>query len=283
MRADVRVAELGDEHVRDLRRLCDADPVVNVVVAARLYEVGSLQPRRFGGSVFGAFDADGRLTGAVFAGGNLIPVGGGPAQWQALADVVLRQPGTCSSLVGPTAAITAFWSVLERQWGLCRALRAVQPLLAIDAADVPDGGDSRVRVIEAGELDAYLPAAAALFTQELEVAPGRFGGDAAYRRCIDALIHSRRAFGIVDDLGQVVFKADVGFVSARACQVQGVWVRPDLRGRGVGTPAFAAVLRHAAQLAPIISLYVNDYNTAARRLYARVGMREVATFTTVLL
>jgi predicted GNAT family acetyltransferase len=32
-----------------------------------------------------------------------------------------------------------------------------------------------------------------------------------------------------------------------------------------------------------VSLYVNDFNTAARRMYERLGMREAATLATVLL
>jgi predicted GNAT family acetyltransferase len=42
------------------------------------------------------------------------------------------------------------------------------------------------------------------------------------------------------------------------------------------------VLRHALTLAPSVSLYVNDFNLAARRLYARLGMRPVEELRTVL-
>ncbi len=45
----------------------------------------------------------------------------------------------------------------------------------------------------------------------------------------------------------------------------------------------AAVLRYAlADVAPVVSLYVNDFNTAARRTYLRVGFREVGAFMSVL-
>jgi predicted GNAT family acetyltransferase len=45
----------------------------------------------------------------------------------------------------------------------------------------------------------------------------------------------------------------------------------------------AAVLRYAlADVAPVASLYVNDYNTPARRTYRRVGFEEVGAFTSVL-
>ena len=49
-----------------------------------------------------------------------------------------------------------------------------------------------------------------------------------------------------------------------------------------GRSALATVIGHALHLAPSVSLYVNDFNTAARRMYANVGMRQVATLKTVL-
>ncbi len=46
----------------------------------------------------------------------------------------------------------------------------------------------------------------------------------------------------------------------------------------------AAVVEHILRgLAEEVSLYVNDYNAAARATYARCGFREVGAFTTVLL
>jgi predicted GNAT family acetyltransferase len=64
-----------------------------------------------------------------------------------------------------------------------------------------------------------------------------------------------------------------------ACQIQGVWVRPDVRRRGIGPACLASVVTYALTL----TLYVNDYNTAARSRYARLVMRQVATLSTVLL
>ncbi len=81
----------------------------------------------------------------------------------------------------------------------------------------------------------------------------------------------------------MVFKAEIGAVTPDACQVQGVWVDPQYRGRRISEAGMAAVVRRArASLAPGVSLYVNDYNTAARKSYAAVGFRQVGTFATVL-
>ena len=69
-----------------------------------------------------------------------------------------------------------------------------------------------------------------------------------------------------------------------AAQIQGVWLAPHLRGRRRAGPAMAAVVEAVlAEHAARASLYVNDFNVAARATYARIGMREVGEFATVLL
>ena len=74
-----------------------------------------------------------------------------------------------------------------------------------------------------------------------------------------------------------------GAATDRACQIQGVWVAPEYRGTGLAAPGMAAVLRYALRdVAPVVSLYVNDFNTPARRTYHRVGFQEVGAFMSVL-
>ena len=40
----------------------------------------------------------------------------------------------------------------------------------------------------------------------------------------------------------MIFKAEVGAATPQACQVQGVWVRPEFRGQGLAAPGMAAVV-----------------------------------------
>ncbi len=74
-----------------------------------------------------------------------------------------------------------------------------------------------------------------------------------------------------------------GAATSQVCQVQGVWVHPAVRGRGLSVSGVAAVVELArSQVAPVVSLYVNEYNAPARRSYERVGFQTVGTFTSVL-
>jgi predicted GNAT family acetyltransferase len=83
---------------------------------------------------------------------------------------------------------------------------------------------------------------------------------------------------------EVLFKADVGSAAVDAAQIQGVWLAPRLRGHGLSEALMAAatdlILEHVA---PLATLYVNDFNAPARATYRAIGYREVGAFTTVLL
>jgi predicted GNAT family acetyltransferase len=121
-----------------------------------------------------------------------------------------------------------------------------------------------------------------MFTEEVGVSPIGPDGGAGYRARVAELIGAGRAFARIED-GQVIFKAEIGAVTPRACQVQGVWVRPEYRGRGLAATGVAAVVAEALRsIAPVVSLYVNDFNAPARAAYRRAGFTEVDTFMSVL-
>ena len=132
------------------------------------------------------------------------------------------------------------------------------------------------------EIGALYPASVAMYTEEVGVrrrpaATTRPTGE----RVVD-LVRARRAYARFV-AGRVVFKAEVAIVTRHTAQIQGVWVDPQWRGRGLGTAGMAAVVDDVLErVAPTVSLYVNDYNAPARRAYARCGFRQVGTFATVL-
>jgi predicted GNAT family acetyltransferase len=266
--------------------LIAGDPVLNCVLDTRLRVAPDLNPHRLGGFLWGvpagSDRAEGRqLRAAAFHGGNLIPIGEDLAALETIAQHLVRNGRGCSSIVGPADAVSVMWPVLARRWGPARAIRHNQPLLCTEApaASAPDPAVRRVR---ADELARFLPAAMAMFTEELDISPAGNDGGLSYRNRVAELLTTGRAFARFDDCGTVMFKAEIGALSPATAQIQGVWVRPDLRGQGLGTAAMAAVLRFGLRLAPTVSLYVNDYNTAGRRMYDRLGFRQVGNLQTVL-
>jgi predicted GNAT family acetyltransferase len=270
---------LGPADLPEVTELLQRDPVADVFVASRVESAG-LDPRRLGGEMWGHV-VDGRLEALCHSGANLVPVQAGPEAVRAFAERARRQGRRCASIVGERDAVAAMWEVLEPAWGPARDVRVRQPLMAVDH-DPGVRPDPRVRRVRPEELDLLVPACVAMFTEEVGVSPVSADGGALYRSRVAELIRAGRSFARIED-GRVVFKAEVGAVTKAACQVQGVWVPPELRGRGLSAPGMAAVVEHALRdIAPVVSLYVNDYNEAARATYRRVGFTERGTFMSVL-
>ncbi|HQR80983.1 MAG TPA: GNAT family N-acetyltransferase [Actinomycetota bacterium] len=262
----------------DLRRLLRSDPVSYAMVAERtaLIGVGVL----LGAEVWGWF-RDGVLSAALHLGANVVPINADEDGLAALAARARLSPRTCSSIVGPADAVLHFYDLVRPAWGEGREVRAHQPMLTIDS-DPLIPPDPRVRRAEMADLDILFPASVAMFTEELGISPLAPDGGATYRRRVAGLVRHGRAFLIEQD-GQVLFKAEVGVLADEVAQVQGVWVDPPHRGRHVSEPALAAVVRLTREhLAPVVSLYVNDFNHAALAAYAKVGFRQVGEFATVL-
>ncbi len=128
-----------------------------------------------------------------------------------------------------------------------------------------------------------MPACVAMFTEEVGISPLAGDGGLLYQARVAELVGAGRSFARITEDGEVIFKAEIGAVTQGACQIQGVWVAPEHRGQGLSVTGMAAVLDIALrEVAPVVSLYVNDYNLRARAAYRRVGFREVGAFMSVL-
>ena len=269
---------LGPESIGAVVELLDRDPAANVFVASRVHGSG-LQGWRIGGELWGWYES-GDLVSLCYVGANLAPVSATPAAIEAFADRARRQGRRSSSLVGPADQVLALWEQLAPWWGPAREERRHQPLMVTDRSpSVP--ADPAVRRVRPDEVDLLLPACVAMFTEEVGVSPLQHDGGRLYRMRVEELVRSGRAFARIDD-GEVLFKAELGAVSPHASQVQGVWVPPALRGRGLAEPGMAAVVALALEVAPLVTLYVNDFNQAARATYRRVGFVERGTFASIM-
>ena len=278
-REQVRVLGPGDRD--SFIALAEQDPVVNAFVDYRA-RLTNLDERWLGGQVWGRFAGD-ELVAGCHVGANLVPVQCTPDDVGAFADVALRRRGTVGTIVGPSDVVAALWDLVEARWARPREYRSRQPHLEIDRLSTV-APDPAVRLTTPEDLEVLYPACVAMYTEEVGVSPENdAGGGELYRARVRQLIGRGWSLASFDEHG-VVFKAEVACVTPYAAQVQGVWVRPDRRGQGLAVTGMAAVVAHILDsgMAPVVSLYVNDWNAPARAAYAAVGFRQTATFATIM-
>jgi predicted GNAT family acetyltransferase len=283
LRSALRV--LARDDVDEALALCAREPVANLFVAARL-QVLRADPRRHGGELWGWYES-GRMRSACWSGANLVPVEATDAAIEAFAHRARRNGRQCSSIVGPAPSVLGLWQQLQSSWGPARDIRANQPLMAVSGPPLISI-DPLVRHSRSSELELLVPACVAMFTEEVGYSPVAADGGAVYRAQVRGLVDQGRSFVRIEHGPpgpEVVFKAELGSVIPEAVQVQGVWVSPKYRGRGLAAPAMAAVVhlvRHETKPPPVVSLYVNAYNTRAIRAYQHVGFETVGTYATIL-
>ena len=270
---------LGPADLPAMLELAARSPVVNVFADHRS-RLTRLDPRTMGGEMWG-YVQHGRLVSACHAGANLVPVEACPEAVDAFAARGITQRRRCSTIVGPKRAVDRLWAHLRRHWSSPREIRPVQPHLEISGPPRLRP-DPLVRRTRRADMPVLYPACVAMYTEEVGVSPEAAGGADAYRARVAQLIAKGWSFARIED-GRVVFKAEVAAVSPYACQIQGVYVDPSRRGEGLAGPGMAAVVELALRdVAPVVSLYVNDHNVAARRAYASVGFEETDVFSTIM-
>jgi predicted GNAT family acetyltransferase len=270
---------LSPADLPEVTGLLAQDPVVNVVTDYRA-RVTQMQPRWLNGEMWGYYERD-RLVSVCHSAANLMPAMATDRALEEFSDRAVSQGRRCSTVLGPSRDVAVMWERLQRFWPAPRSVRENQPHLETAMPPLVDP-DARVTVTPMDDIDLLYPACVAMYTEEVGVSPEENGGAALYRARVAQLISRGWSFARIED-GRVVFKAEVAAASPHACQVQGVYVAPDRRGEGLGTSGMAAVVAMALRdIAPVVSLYVNEHNTAARRVYERVGFHQTETFTTIM-
>lgn len=287
-----RVRILTDDDTAALTALAAQDPVTNCFIESTL-QSGRRAGTSSAGSLFLGVDAtdhhiptsaphpSGQLAAACWVGSNVIPVGADAVLGELLGHALLPLRRRYASIYGPQQAVMGIWSVLSTGLQRARDIRDDQPLLTIEGepAVEPHPG---VRPTRPEEFNDLLPAAAAMFEEELGFSP-LLNGAVQYRLRLEELIRRGHSIVLRAPDGRIRFKADLGVVSRDCTQIQGVWVHPADRGLGLAAPAMAAVVNYARTVAPQVSLYVNAFNTPAVRTYQRVGFTPAGTFATVLM
>ena len=252
---------------------------VNGFVISRI-EAALIDHWRLGGALWGYVNA-GEIHSMLFVGANIVPVNTDESARSAFAQELIRAGRRSSSLLGQQSEVLGLWQSMETYWGKARVVRENQPFLMSDR-EPQVSIDPGVRRVEPAEIDVLFPACVDMFTEEVGVSPISNGGEPQYRRRIAEVIGSGMAFALIENR-RVLFKAEVGFITADVAQIQGVWVDHALRGQGLAVPALgAAIMQIREAFARTLTLYVNDFNTPARKTYAQLGFEQRSTFATVL-
>ena len=243
---------------------CDEDPIERVFLA---------DVARRGLGRFAALRDGNRLTALCHLGVNVVPSGQGTGAFATLA--ARARP---RMLIGEERAVDELWEAARDELPEVREDRPGQPVYVLE--EPPLAGGSGLRPARLSDLDLLVRTAAAAFLEEVGI--DAYERDPAlFEWRTRTQIEERRSWLWEED-GKVLFKAEASAWTARAVQLQQVWVEPELRGRGHGKRGLADLCRILLRTTPAVCLFVRPENEPAIRLYEAVGMRRVGTYRSLI-
>lgn len=183
-------------------------------------------------------------------------------------------------IVAPRPIVERYWERVRSKHISPRLIRKSQPLLAVDSQTLRGDVDG-VRVRRAHTTE-WLPVAvnsAAMIREELGYDPR--AGSAEFDQNVRASVE-RGTWWVGEHQQHLCFYCNAGPHSAYTLQLQGIWTPPELRGRGFANASLFGICEKLLQEHPTLSLYVNDFNVPALKLYERLGFKQVGEFMTLL-
>ena len=273
---DIRVITRRD--APEVLRLLDLRPIDNIVVSSRVRKLG-VERAGLGNDLVGYWE-NGTLISFLSNGYSLHPINATNAALDKFCERLdYRRAG---SIVGVRDETMGLWQRLcDRsftQWASPREVRDHQKVMAI-TSDPRIAPNTSVQVVPTRYLDSYLDAAIAMYTEEVGVAPLDIQG--SYRDHVASMMMKGCTLGVVQS-GRIVFKADIVADANQICQVGGVWLDPQYRGRGFSESLMAAVVTLCHERFSTVTLYVNPYNHPAVRSYEAIGFVQVSECATIL-
>lgn len=140
---------------------------------------------------------------------------------------------------------------------------------------------SSLRKAHQRDLDALFLASARMHREETLEDP-LVRDPELFRRHVEHRIDHGRSYVWIDAHHRLLFKADISADGNVGAQISGVFTDPLSRGKGIATRAmFDLCDKLFSDGIPLITLYVNHSNEAAKRVYMRVGFRYYADYQTI--
>ena len=184
--------------------------------------------------------------------------------------------GEVEVVLGEEFTVEAFDSTFTGQ-PTARTIRSSQPqnLFAIRELDWEAQGEvGDLRLAEMGELEEVVEAhARACF--EIHGYDKRTLDPAGFGRRVSARVEAGRVW-IARDRKGVAFKCDVVLATEQAFYLEGIWTRPDARGRGFGTDAMKGLCSKLLRQRAAVCLFADAEDQQVTSFYRRVGFRSMA-------
>lgn len=279
--ADVTVHtdRLSEDEREEVLAFLQENPVHTVVMAGLIRDNG-LRSEHNRGAFWGCRNSAGRLEGVALIGHATFV----EARTRRAMQEFALTAQLCSRkhmILGELKRVEEFWNAYADEGQPMRL--ACREMLFELSGRVPEVRDEvkGLRLATVEDLDLIVPVHAELAESESGVNPLAVDPDGFRRRCRRRIENGR--VWVLTDNNRLIFKADVQADTPDVIYLEGVYVNPAERGRGIGRRCVTQLSRNLLTRTKSICVLVNEANEKAHVFYRLCGYKLRGVYDTIFL
>lgn len=274
----VTVFELTEEDRNEVLAFLAERPTHTVCMTGSIRDNGLVSPHNRG-TFYGCRNSEDRLEGVALIGhATLIEARTSPAMRE--FGLVAQSHKRTHMIMGEVDAVEEFWNYYADEGQEMR--RACRELLfeLRHAMDVREE-TGEMRRANLGDLDQIVPVQAAMAEFESGVNPIEVDPEGFRARCARRIEMGR--VWVLEQDGKLVFKADVQADTPDVIYLEGVWVAPAERGKGIGRKCLRQLCRDLLTRTKSVCLLVNEESERAHTFYRMCNFKMRGVYDSIFL
>lgn len=270
--------ELTAENEPEVLAFLAERPIHTFGMAGFIRDNGLVSPLNRG-AFYGCRNGEGQLEGVALIGHATLF----EARSDEAIELFAQLAQDCSNLfllLGEQEKVAQFWSHYAeggRELRLACREALFQHSWPVMVREPIEG----LRQATLDDLDQIVPVHAMTVIDESGVDPLETDPEGFRRRCARRIGMGRT--WVYKDKGRVIFKAEVISESPEVTYLEGVWVAPDERGKGIGKRCMSQLGRRLLQSTESLSLLVNEQKRDAQAFYRSAGYKFICYYETIFL
>lgn len=272
-----RLGLLKTSDEQEVLKFLKIRPVHTVVMTSFIRDNG-MENAANRGKFYGYRNAYGTLEGVALIGHTTLVESRSADSLKAFALIARQTDVPIHLMMSDGSTIETFWRHFA---GGNRSARKVctELLFELNFPFLVQSREWDVRIAEASELEQIAVAHDEVAFSESGVSPMLKDRAGFLERC-RRRIEQKRTF-VVFESGKLVFKADIVAETAEVIYLEGIYVAPEYRGKGVGSSCLSKLSRKLMEKVENICLLSNVEFKSAHRSFVKAGFKNTDCCQTI--
>jgi len=274
----VDVIELTEDDRNEVLAFLAERPVHTVCIAGFIRDNGLVSPHNRG-TFYGCRNSEGRLEGVALIGHATL-IEARTARAMEEFGLVAQGFQRTHIILGEKDKVEQFWNYYADEGQemrlACREL-LFELRYAMQVRDEVDG----LRRATLEDLDKIAPVQASMAEEESGKNPMEIDPEGFRARCARRIEMGR--VWLLEEDGRLVFKADVQSDTPDVVYLEGVWVNPSERGKGIGRQCLRQLCQDLLVRTKSVCVLVNEENQRAHTFYRMCNFKLRGVYDSIFL